>query len=327
MFNFFFSSDIHFDFFKPFSTFNPDGTSSRLQIIKKVLLDGIKKSDCDTIILCGDILNVSKSITPLLANFVKQFFEEIGDREIIVFDGNHDKRYTFGTAYSMLKPILPHNVKYIDKPTTLLRGDAVLHILPFNPSIDTMKTQINEFQLKHDKINLLFSHFSIGGAKITDDYSIGKKYGYINSSDLKMYDYCFLGDIHKSQEIDDFIFYPGSPVQHSFGEENDLKATWRIRISNSAVVKERIISDAPCFKTFYIEKDEDIQQLSMIDGSLYPRVLSKIPLGNKVDTTKFVYIESPKDVQLDISLDYKEVVINYVKERNPELLSLLCTLL
>jgi DNA repair exonuclease SbcCD nuclease subunit len=327
LFNFFLSSDLHFDLWKPFSHFLPDGTTDRLWKIRQVLEEGLKKANTDTVIYTGDIIHNSRTITPILANFVRNYFESLKDKRVIVFPGNHCLRMGgFKQPQSMLAPILPNHTEYYGQPTSLnITQDIVLHILPFYPDITIMKEQLHSFKLQHDRINILLSHFTVGGSKLRDDFNSETKYGSISQTDLKIFDYSILGDCHYgNQELDGRIFIPGTPVQMTFGEEGQDKFTYKIGISSKGVTKERYLSNAPAFKTLYINSEEDIQQISQIDKeNTYLRVFSKIPLGHKVDTTKFVYIESPKEVQLEKNLDYKDIIREFVKGKNPELVGLL----
>jgi DNA repair exonuclease SbcCD nuclease subunit len=321
---FFISSDLHFDYWRPFSKFLPDGTSTRLHVIRQVLEAGLKRANTDLVIFTGDILHNARRIDAPLAKFVRSYFESLKGKRVIVLPGNHDLRYSFGTTHSLLAPILPDHTEYIAEPRSITIDDVVLHVLPFHPSIDTMRKQLFDFQLKHDRINILLSHFTPNGAKLRDDFSTGDKFGYINPTDLKMFDYAFLGDCHLgNQELDGRIFIPGSPVQHSFGEEDQDKFTYKIAI-DSQIKRFKLPSIAPQFKTIYVESDEDIKKVTEVDREkYYLRIISKIPLTNKISTANMVYVENPTPVEFDSNLEYREVVRDYVNQKDPELVPLL----
>lgn len=320
---FFLTSDLHFSNKQPFSKLLSNGETSRLHTLSNTLLNGITKADCETKFFLGDILDRSRTIDPILANYVKDFFKKLKG-EIFVFSGNHDIRYSFGKVHSMLKAILPSNIIYLEAPTSIQRKDCIFHIVPFYPSINILEENIHHLKVNYDKINIFFSHFSVEKAIIRDDYSIGNKWGAIKLALLKKFDYSFLGDIHISQEINNQVFYPGTPLQLNFGEEGQEKATWKVSIEVDTIRKEKIRSMGPEFKTIKIRSEEDLPKVveEQKKGN-YIRVISDIEVGNKLNLDDIIYIENPKEIQLATNLEYKTLIREYIRQKNEDLAPLL----
>jgi DNA repair exonuclease SbcCD nuclease subunit len=326
MSDFFFTSDIHFGYYRSLSEVLPDGTTSRLHEIAAVLDNGMKQAECDLKIIAGDVLVQSKNIDYTLGNFVKNFFKKIPG-QILVIPGNHDIRYTFGQVHSILKVILPDNVTFIEQPTSWqLNKDVILHFIPFHPNIDTLKQNIEDIKILHDKVNILVSHFSVEKAFIRDDFSvaIGKKWEVLRLSLLKRFDFVFLGDIHLSQMVEDFVFYPGSPTQLSYGEEGQEKATWKVAITPDAIKRDRIVSRGKEFKTIEVFTMEDLDKVRAEEHKgNFVRVHAHIPVAKELNLDRIIYKEVPREAVVAPDLDYRDIVINYTKEKDPEVVDLL----
>jgi len=203
-----------------------DGIPKRLYNLLNVFEDICKyaiSNNIEYINILGDINHKNHIVHtyPFLkfCDIIKKYSNDI---RFIILHGNHDVISTEQENKSSLDLINPlfnnegeyYNVKLvIDKPEVI---NDILYI-PWSNSL------LDDIEQNKDKSNILFSHFPLNGAVMSN----GLQYkGRIKPSDLKDFKYVFLGDIHKPQNIqhkNTNIYYCGSIIKLDKGEYNDNK--------------------------------------------------------------------------------------------------------
>ena len=150
------------------------------------------------------------------------FFRNLADiAPTYIILGNHDGNLKNSTRQDALTPIadaLEHPNLHLlkDSGETHLDDKFALNVLSVFDT-DNWTEPSN-----YDKINIALYHGSISGCKT--DVGWIMEYGENDVSIFDNFDYAFLGDIHKTDQVLDSegrIRYAGSTVQQNHGETND----------------------------------------------------------------------------------------------------------
>jgi len=186
----------------------------------KQLYKSIKESKVDYIIHCGDIAHTKTQISPEFVDLCRDFFENLSKiAPTYIILGNHDGNLRNSSRQDAISPI----VKAINSPTlTLLRdsgetkldGGFCLNVLSVFDEDNWAKPSSDE------DINIALYHGAIDKSKTDTEWTLGGDHKIEIFDD---FDFAFLGDIHKTQKLDErgTIWYAGSTVQQNFGESMD----------------------------------------------------------------------------------------------------------
>jgi len=145
-------SDLHFHSWSSFSTVNPDGVNSRLQIIideVKRAKDELVKAGGDTMILAGDLFHTRGSVSPEVLNPVIKLFEEI-TREVTVhaIAGNHDLSSKDSSwLTNAASALIPAGVNMIGDESAVvhLSHEKGLILTPWFSSVDDLKVELKRY--------------------------------------------------------------------------------------------------------------------------------------------------------------------------------------
>jgi len=148
---------------------------------------------------------------------------------VIAISGNHDQRvsHKFGdTALNYLShlPIGKH-VICDGLPDFVEINDVVFLLLPFHGwsgyDFDiVVKSMVEKIRTRSNKPIIAVMHEAVTGA-VTDNGTKVIKSNQIKIPHVPDIVYWALGDIHKRQKISDNAYYPGSPHQVNFGEDEN----------------------------------------------------------------------------------------------------------
>ena len=207
-----------------------------------LLFEKIKEIKPDIIVNTGDIFHTkTQSISPEVVERMTWMFGELADRadQNITILGNHDGNLTNLSRKDIISTILEkqqHNESISGIPYgTHFSRDSVTHSI-FNKALGTTvefhcfspfdkdgwKNRIPD----PDKINIALFHGSVSGCVM--DNGMTWNHGEIDVSDMNIFDFVLLGDIHQQQFMDyrldkngvrkPYMGYPGSLIQQNFGE-------------------------------------------------------------------------------------------------------------
>ena len=194
------------------------------------------------IVILGDILDTHEvvRIEPLnLATFLLEELSKIAPTYLLI--GNHDlinnsQFLTNKHAFNSFKRW--KNVFIIDKPTILEIQDSkdedrLFIFCPYTPPgrFHEALDQIITDGYTWDLADAIFAHQEFEGCKMNQITS--------NKGDSWDSDYptVISGHIHSEQIVGTNIFYPGSPVQHGFGDDSD-KRIWLINWEPPSILAE-----------------------------------------------------------------------------------------
>lgn len=170
----------------------------------------------DYIVLGGDVMHYHERLFTQSLNKSLDFIKKLSVLvHVYILVGNHDyiNNSQFLTENHWMNAMKEwKNITIVDKVKSL--GNKVL-LCPYVPPgrfIEALSTFTNISQLS--TISLIFAHQEFKGCKM----------GSIESVDgdewKDEYPYVISGHIHDNQRVANNIYYPGTPLQHSFGDSN-----------------------------------------------------------------------------------------------------------
>ncbi len=186
----------------------------------KQLYKSLKEEKVDYIIHCGDIAHTKTQISPEFVDLCRDFFQNLAAiAPTYIILGNHDGNLRNGSRQDALSPI----AKAINDPNLILLKNAgevkindrfCLNVLSvFDEENWTEPTD-------YSIVNIALYHGAIDKSKTDSNWTLG---GDHSIEIFEEFDFAFLGDIHKTQKLDNEgrIWYAGSTVQQNFGESLD----------------------------------------------------------------------------------------------------------
>lgn len=242
------SSDWHID------KDNQDEISDIItQIIVLAKELGIKE-----VIVLGDIFESRKAQPLDNLQFFKSILERFNDAGIVLIaiPGNHDK-VNYESELSYLDVFSNHpNFKLITNYESLIRGELLLHFIPFFKENTVYKNYLERIELDSNKKNILLTHVGLDGVPNNSDLYIPS---FLKKDMFNRLFKVFIGHYHNRSSYGKNIFYIGSIKPETFGENNDKGFTI---IYDNGEHKD-IQSKFKCFET--IEFDIDNMSKKEID--------------------------------------------------------------
>tara|TARA_B100000886_G_scaffold311019_2_gene246130 strand:+ start:12380 stop:15517 length:3138 start_codon:yes stop_codon:yes gene_type:complete len=186
----------------------------------KQLYKSLKKENVDYIIHCGDIAHTKTQISPEFVDLCRDFFENLAAiAPTYIILGNHDGNLRNDSRQDALSPI----VKAINSPNLTLLKSAGETKLNDHFCLNVLSVFDEENWVaptNPEAVNIALYHGAIDRSKTDQNWTLG---GDHNVEIFDEFDFAFLGDIHKTQQLDKEgrIWYAGSTVQQNFGESLD----------------------------------------------------------------------------------------------------------
>jgi DNA repair exonuclease SbcCD ATPase subunit/predicted phosphodiesterase len=211
----------------------------------------LKEEKVDYIIHCGDIAHTKTQISPEFVDLCSDFFRNLANiAPTYIILGNHDGNLRNFSRLDALSPI----VEALDIPTLHLakKSSQIALESPYVLNVLSIFDKENwDLVLDEEKINIALYHGAVKGAKTDVGYTI--EHGDVDIQTLKRFDYAFLGDIHKSNQVLDSggkIRYAGSTVQQNHGESDDKGfLIWEILGKKEYSVEHVSLKNPKPFKT------------------------------------------------------------------------------
>jgi len=210
------------------------------------IYDRLRKEKVDYIVHCGDLAHTKTQLSPEYFDLATSFLKNLADiAPTYVILGNHDGNLKNDNRQDAITPI----VNALSHPNLNLLKNAgevpVANGITFN--VLSVFDEENWVEPSSDeRINIALYHGSVSGVKTDTGWVM--THGDHPITIFEGYDYVFLGDIHKTNQILDDegrVRYPGSTVQQNFGETNDKGfLLWDIQ-SKDDFTCEHIVIDNP----------------------------------------------------------------------------------
>ena len=191
------------------------------EVFKK-LYEKLREEKVDYIIHCGDIAHTKTQLSPEFVELCSNFLLELSSiAPTYVILGNHDGNLKNNSRQDAISPI----VEALDSPNLFLLKNSGEENLNGNFTLNVLSVfdRDNWISPSDDrKINIALYHGAISNSRT--DLGWIMDHGEDDLSIFEEFDYAFLGDIHKTNQIldhDGKIRYAGSTVQQNHGETND----------------------------------------------------------------------------------------------------------
>jgi len=215
------------------------------------LYEALRTEEVDCIIHCGDIAHTKTQLSPEFVEMCSDFFRNLATiAPTYIILGNHDGNLKNSSRQDALTPI----VEALDlQHLHLLKNSGELDLNDkFCLNVLSVFDEDNwSAPTDPDKINIALYHGSISGVKT--DIGWVMEHGDHSASIFEEFDFAFLGDIHKTNQILDHegrIRYPGSTIQQNHGETNDKGLLlWDIQDKESFTCKHITFKNPKPFVT------------------------------------------------------------------------------
>ena len=215
------------------------------------------------IVVAGDLLHTHERLHTDVMNKAYRFVKKLSIiTKTYVLVGNHD--YTSNNQFLTTNHWMNgmkewKNVVIVDKVICENILDKIFTFVPyvypgkFKLALDTLKEECWK------KSQCIFAHQEFEGCKMGSIISeIGDKW----STELPP---VVSGHIHSKQTLENNVFYPGTPMQHAFGEsENNILALLYFKNSEDNYISTEINLSLPKKKIIYVNI-EDVNSYECAD--------------------------------------------------------------
>ncbi len=221
------------------------------------LYEVLKKEEVDYIIHCGDIAHSKTQLSPEFVKVCGDFLSSLASiAPTYIILGNHDGNLRNSSREDAISPI----VKALNLSNLHILRDSCEVGISNNIVLNCLSIFDKDNWIEPtdpSKINIALYHGSVGGCKTDVGYEI---HGYdLDISHFNKFDFAFLGDIHRTNQILDLkgrIRYPGSTIQQNFGETNDKGfLLWDIEDKENFTTKHIKLSNPNPFVTITLAED------------------------------------------------------------------------
>lgn len=163
--------DMHFRLDLPYAAHFEDGRKEEWEAVKTTIIEASKT--CDAVVLLGDVLDKRHNHSSVLAELV-DFLKELGDKDVHILSGNHEKYEGSKTALDFLRDVNSKwHVYTTPQPVRIGPVEKMFHMymLPYMTNAElTVSTNeeglasimsgMDVFSWKHD---ILFHHHAMSG--------------------------------------------------------------------------------------------------------------------------------------------------------------------
>lgn len=230
----------------------------------------LREQKVDYIVHCGDIAHTKTQISPEFIDMASDFFRNLSSiAPTYIILGNHDGNLKNNNRQDAISPIvdalnLPNLHLLKNSGETTIGDNVCLNVLSVFDR-DNWQEPTDD-----SKINIALYHGAIAGVYTDKGYQL--EHGEDNLEIFEKFDYAFLGDIHKSNQILDYegrIRYAGSTIQQNHGETNDKGfLLWDIKDKDKFKVKHYVLNNPSPFVSVVLNKDGTIpKRASVPDGA------------------------------------------------------------
>lgn len=240
----------------------------------------LREQKVDYIVHCGDIAHTKTQISPEFIDMASDFFRNLSSiAPTYIILGNHDGNLKNNNRQDAISPI----VDALDLPNLHLLKNSGETVIGDNVCLNVLSVFDREnWQEPTDdsKINIALYHGAIAGVYTDKGYQL--EHGEDNLEIFEKFDYAFLGDIHKSNQVLDYegrIRYAGSTIQQNHGETNDKGfLLWDIKDKDKFKVKHYTLNNPNPFISVVLNKDGSIPKKTSVPNGARLRLVAESKL-------------------------------------------------
>lgn len=241
----------------------------------------------DMIVCLGDILDKHETVDVMAHKLVCQFIDSLSNiAPLFCCIGNHDliNHSQFLTENHIFTPFKKwRDVVIVDEPKIMHHNSHSFIFCPYvapGRFVEALNTLLKD-QISWEFADCIFAHQEFRGCKM----------GAIISENgdewEESYPLVISGHIHEEQKVQENILYPGSAIQHSYGESPD-KYVWLVTFREGDFNVEKINTRVKGKKTL----TRTLEQAKEFDFSLLDKY--RIRLNIKTDSHKFQLFKKTK---------------------------------
>jgi DNA repair exonuclease SbcCD ATPase subunit/DNA repair exonuclease SbcCD nuclease subunit len=273
------------------------------------LFDVARKEKPDVFFIGGDIVHSkTQGITPELIDILTWCFETMAQiAPVHMILGNHDGLMHNKSRQDAISPIINaignDRIKLYKQSGVYPAGVPGVNWCVFSCFDEDGWDDVKPVQ---GDINIACFHGSVRGSSTDSDWKVN---GEVTADFFDGFDYVFLGDIHKRQNVagDGVIAYPGSFIQQDYGEDV-IKGClfWDIKTKTSYDSKFiHIVNDSPFVTIGYRGNiDETFTMIDDMPTGARVRIASDIPVPPTtlhLIETRLQATKTPKEIVYKIA--------------------------
>lgn len=279
--------------------------------VKSVIIQAIDKAielGLSHVVCAGDVFTERKNQTLAVLDVWGEILDycTTKDIELVAIPGNHDKvDYTSEKSYLDSFKYHPNFWLIRDCDDWDLVEGVRLHFVPFFDEKNTYSQYLSKCNLLKDGINYLITHVAVNGVRNNDGSEVE---GACTVSSFNQFTKVFIGHYHDKQQVGNNIFYIGSIMQKTYGEDESKGMT----VVYDDGDHEQVELKSRKFKTIEIDIDSvDTKLLNKLTVK-YADHEDNIRFKFKGDREKLNALDRRKfeDVGIDTDFKYAEVEVD-----------------
>lgn len=223
-----------------------------------------KQEKAHAVVLAGDIFD-SPYVSFRERDILLKVLIENVDMPVIMINGNHDmvdKKHTALNAFALLQQALPNLHVAEIVPKNVVIAGVMFAMIPFTGSQSTFDKAVLSAKNNHYP-TVVVGHELVRNSRTDSGRVFSRGIVLKHSPDVL---YWAMGDIHKTQQLLDNAWYPGSPAQHRADESPERGVLVVDTDRPTAPRFVRIVHpDVKIIRTFSVKSKKDIPE-SMPSG-------------------------------------------------------------
>lgn len=287
------------------------------KIFMKKINDLIDNNEFEFIVVLGDLLHNHEKIHTIPFNLATKFLRDLSKRALtFLLVGNHDyiNNQQFLTSNHPFTPFKKwDNLVVCDKPKQYNINDMKFTFCPYVPP-GRFTEALNKIDWKNSEC--IFAHQEFEGCKFNP--LMFSEHGDSWDSENP---FVVSGHIHDKQWVNENIYYPGTPIQHAFGESsNKTVAILTFRENKKCKIKEVNLELRK--KRIIYKSINEIQDLSFSEEELVKLVLK----GSNEEIKTFRKSNDYKELNKIVKISFNTITKNEVQQVKSEKKSVLVIL-
>jgi DNA repair exonuclease SbcCD nuclease subunit len=207
-----------------------------IDILQSKIEEYISEQPVDWIVLGGDILHYHERLHTLTMKRAVKFIKDLATNvPVYVLVGNHDminnQQYLNDNHWMVVLKDIHPNIHIVDYPLAVEGICMCPYVFPgkFKETLSLLETDFSTYKL-------IFAHQEFKGCKMG---AIVSEEGDVWEESLPV---VISGHIHNKQRPQSNILYPGTPIQHSFGDVGDDNCMLLVTLSDTIEWEEISLS-------------------------------------------------------------------------------------
>lgn len=203
------AADIHF---------GVPGRLNDIELACRAIREYCNKNSIDTVVVLGDMFHDRRALEIDVLVAASRFFEDtVKDYEQtwITFPGNHDMFLRHSWDINSLIPLRKH-VELINDVNILKLDNQRFWVVPFIQYEKSYMRVIKRIEKEVEDGDKILTHIGVRGASLNTCFLL-KDWSIVDFENTP-FDRIYTGHFHSSQQVNDKVWYPGSPIPFKFDE-------------------------------------------------------------------------------------------------------------